>query len=168
MGNKLLILGAGQYGSYVYGIAQRTASYDKIDFLDDFVTENTIGVFSDCDRLLDTYNSAIVAIGDADQRNYWLNHLSNIGYHIPVLIDPSAVISSSAIIGYGTIVEPLAVIQSNTFVGTGCLVCSGSVLKHNCTVGDYCYIDCNSTVMTETIVPAKTRVNANSVFFFRN
>lgn len=168
MRKNLIILGAGHYGSVVYDIAVSTGLYEKIDFLDDNISTRTIGKLSDCKKLINTYNCAIVAIGSVKVREEWLQQLINCGYEVPVLAHPSAIISSLAKIGFGSIIEPLAVVQANVVVGTGCLVCSGSVLKHNSIVEDCCYIDCNSTVMPGTTVPAKTRVNANSVFFQRD
>lgn len=165
MKKKLLILGAGCYSSVVHEIALSTGLYAKIDFLDDNVSDGTIGKLMDCEKLINDYNCAIVAIGDVEARNYWLHKLIEIGYELPIFAHPSAAISPSAKIGCGTIVEPLVTIQANVTVGIGCLVSSGAVIKHNAVVEDLCYIDCNSTVMAGTAVSAKTRVNANRVFF---
>lgn len=168
MKNNLLILGAGHYGSVVYDIALSTGLYDNIDFLDDNISDRTIGKLLDSEKFINEYNCAIVAIGNVETRNYWIYKLIEFGFLVPVLVHPSAVISPSACIGIGTIVEPLATIQANTTVGKGCLICSGAVLKHNSVVEDWCYIDCNSTVMPETIVVAGSRLNSNTVFFQRN
>ena len=163
---KLLVLGAGHYAVVVYEIAQNTGMYENIDFLDDNIEGDLIvGKLSDCEKLIGQYESAVVAIGNAEVRQKWLHKLHSLGYELPVLAHTSAVISPSAKIGYGTIIEPLATIQANVSIGVGCLICSGAVLKHNSVVKNFCYIDCNSTVMPDTIVSTKTRVNANSVFF---
>lgn len=165
--NNLLILGAGQYGAVASEIADSMGCFDRIDFLDDNAPEHAVGFFNDCQYLLTSYSYATVAIGNPELRALWLDRLREYGYKIPVLIHSQAYVSPAATIGEGTIVEPNATIQAHVRVGNACLICSGSVLKHNCEVGDVCYIDCNSTVMPETCVPSGTRVNANSVYFFR-
>ena len=168
MNNGLLILGAGQFGSVVQEIAESMQCFDRIDFLDDIESERAIGTFADCDKFATTYKNAIVAIGNVDNRCYWIEKLKKLGFFVPVLIHSKACVSSSSHLGIGTVVEPMAVVQANATIGVGSLICSGAVVKHNSVVGDYCYIDCNSTVMPEATVPSKTRVNSNTVFFFRN
>lgn len=167
MNNNLLILGAGQYGAIASEIADSMGCFDRIDFLDDNAPDCAVGLFYDCQHLLTSYSYAIVAIGNPELRSSWLERLKNLGYKIPILVHSQAYVSPAANIGEGTIIEPNATIQAHAVVGKACLICSGAVLKHNCEVGDSCYIDCNSTVMPETCVPPQTRVNANSVYFFR-
>ena len=168
MKKNLLILGAGRYGAVVHDIALSSGLYENIDFLDDNVINGTIGKFDDIEKFIDSYSCAIVGIGNVDVREKWLHKLISLGYEVPVLSHSSAVVSPTARIGYGTIIEPNATVQANVSVGIGCLICSSSVLKHNAVVEDLCYIDCNSTVMPETVVPHKTRVNSNTVFFKRD
>lgn len=168
MNNGLLILGAGQYASVAYEIAESMQCFDKIDFLDDKENVKSIGTFADVEKLVSKYKNAIVAVGNAEYRYYWIDKLIEIGYNVPVLIHSTACVSSSAVLGVGTIIEPAAVLQANSSVGQGSLICSGAVLKHNSSVGNYCYVDCNATIMPEASVPSNTRVNANTVFYFTN
>ena len=58
----------------------------------------------------------------------------------------------------GTIIEPNATVQANTTVAIGCIISSGVVIRHNAFVGDCCHVDCNSVVLSDTIVPAKTKI----------
>ena len=168
MKNRLLILGAGQYGQVVSEIAAEMGNFEKIAFLDDALPDIAIGKFDSYMEHTKEFNMAIVALGNSQLRLHWMEKLKAAGYEFPVLIHPRACASPSAQIGEGTVVEPMAVIQPGVQVGKGCLVCANTVLKHNCVVSDGCYIDCNSTVMPEATVPEGTRVNSNSVYFFRN
>ena len=64
----------------------------------------------------------------------------------------------------GTIVEPMAVVQANSTVAVGSIISSGAVVRHNASVGDGCHIDCNAVVMSGSVVPTKTKVNACEVY----
>lgn len=50
-----------------------------------------------------------------------LDQAENLGFHIPVLIHPTAYISPSAVIEAGTVVEPKAIVNANTVVQKGCI-----------------------------------------------
>ena len=153
---NLLILGAGQYGAFVKELAQSTEKYRKIDFLDDS-NPVAIGKMADLARFSSEYRDAIVAIGNADIRLALFEKLCEEGYHVPALIGPQAYVSSTAILGAGTVVEPMAVVQSGARIGNCCLIASGAVVKHNAVVEDGCYIDCNSVIAAGEVVPFKTK-----------
>ena len=95
---NLLILGAGQYGQVLKEIALATNQYSCIVFLDDTPSENVIGQLKDYKTFTDHFSDAIVAIGNPEIRMRWLNELSGY-YQIPVIIHPSAYVSTSAKIG---------------------------------------------------------------------
>ena len=64
---KLLILGAGQYGKVAYEIASTMEQFERIEYLDDN-SETAVGKLSDYKKLKNDYDSAIVAIGNAEMR----------------------------------------------------------------------------------------------------
>ena len=157
MSQNLLILGAGQFGLMAKEIAESMNCFEKINFLDDS-SELAIGGLSDYERLATEYRSAIVAIGNPDIRLAWIQKLERAGYCVSVLVDASAHVSPSAKLMGGTIIEPNATVQANTTVAFGTIVSSGAVIRHNAFVGDCCHVDCNAVVMSEAVVPAKTKV----------
>lgn len=163
MKRTLLILGAGQYGSVAYEIANAMNCFEKIAFLDDS-SERAIGKLSMYAELKGEFTHAVVAIGKTSVRMQWLAKLRAAGYHLDPLIDPRAYVSPTSRIGGGTIIEPYAVVQPNATIGRGCLICSGSVLKHNSHVSDGCYIDANAVVIPRAIVPHDVKVECGKVF----
>lgn len=163
MNKKLLIVGAGQYGMLSKEVAESMGVFEKIDFLDDN-NEIAIGKVNEYEKFVGDYAYAFVALGDNAFRLETIERLQRACYKIAVLVSPKAYVSPSAQLRKGTILEPMAVVQANASVSIGCLVCSGAVVKHNAFVGDGCYLDCNSIVQAGTLVPAKTKVNANMVY----
>lgn len=157
MNQKLLILGAGQFGLLTKEIAESMACFEAIDFLDDN-SPLAVGRLSDYEALSGKYDSAIVAIGNPDLRLSWIQRLQEAGYQVAILVHPSAHVSPSAKLMKGTIIEANATVQANTTIATGCILSSGSVIRHNASVEEGCHIDCNAVVLSGATVPTKTKV----------
>lgn len=160
---NLLIIGAGQYGNVVYELANSTANFETIDFLDDN-NEKAIGKLSDIESYQKLYDMAIVAIGNPEIRLNYLDLLEAYGYTIPVLISPFAYVSPTAKIQKGSIIEPMAVIHNNTDIGKGCIICAGAVVNHNATIKSGCQIDCNATVPAQASLPQNTKLESGCVY----
>ncbi len=153
---NLLILGAGQYGSIVYEIAQSIGKFKKIDFLDDN-NDIAVGTFSDIEKLKKEYSCGVVAIGHIETRMKLLERLEKSNFNIPVLISPHAYVSPTAKIEKGSIIEPMAVVHANSKIGEGCFICAGAVVNHNAVVEKGCQVDCNSTVFAGETLPSGSK-----------
>lgn len=157
MNKNLLILGAGQYGTVIKGIAKSMEYFEKIDFLDDKFGlceternchEQPIGKLADYDKFVNEYTYAIVSIGNPEVRKTWTEKLVETGYTIPVLISPRSFIAKTAQLRYGAVIEPMAVVSENAGIGIGTFVSAGAVINHNSFVADYCHIDNNAVIMS--------------------
>jgi len=163
MQNKLLILGAGQYGLLVREIAISMNCFSKIDFLDDIATV-AIGKISDYEVFSKSYSHAVVAIGDPNLREELFLNLKSTLLVLTSIISPLAYVSNSATIGAGVVVEPMAVIQSGVVVGDGVIVSSGAVLRHNSVVENFCHCDCNSVISSNSVVSKGFKVEKLTLF----
>lgn len=161
--NNLLILGAGQFGLMVKEIAESMNCFDKIDFLDD-KNEIAVGKLADYENFSREYRYAVVAIGNPDVRLSYIQKLEEACFIVAIIASPRAYIAPSAQIMKGSIIEPMAVVQANSVVAIGSIISSGAVVRHNAFVGDVCHVDCNAVVMSGGIVPAKTKVEACTVY----
>ena len=160
---KLLILGAGQYGSVVHEIAVAMDCFEEIDFLDDN-NPVAIGKLQDYVKFAGVYNAAIVAIGNPKIRLEYIEKLENAGYEIVTLIHQKAYVSPSSTVDVGCVVEPLAGINANVVVGKGCLISMGAIVNHNAVINDGCHIDCGSVVAARAVVPESVKIISNTVF----
>lgn len=159
---NLLIIGAGQFGMIAKEIAESTARFDEIAFLDD---NNRIAVGRLCDHisLSNKFDCAVIAIGSAETRLELIDKLENAGYEIITLIHNKAYVSRSAKVGKGSIIEPMAVIHADVSVGTGCIISAGAVLNHNSTIEEGCHIDCGTIVGARALVKARTKTQYGAI-----
>lgn len=110
--NRLLILGAGQYGCVSKEVAGAMGCFSQIDFLDDH-SDIAIGKLDDLDKT--EYDTAFIAIGNPTMRSGLLGKVKKLA----TLIHPNAVVSPSAVIGEGCIIEAGAVISTDVKIERG-------------------------------------------------
>ena len=145
---NLLILGAGSHGHEVREIAEGMRCFSTISFLDDFVkTSEVVGKCSDLESFINEYSMAIPAVGSGELRKKWTQAIIKAGYVIPTLIDPTAVVSKTASIGYGTVVGSMAAINAGAHIGNGCIVSSGAIVGRDATMEDWQLVDSGETLL---------------------
>lgn len=101
--SSLLIIGAGSFSTEVDELA-RLIGYTDIAFLDDKSTL-AIGSMQDIGKMRESYDTAIVALGNNENRNRFHRELVRCNYNIPVLIHPTAFVSPDAQFSPGCIVS---------------------------------------------------------------
>lgn len=129
--SEIYIYGGGGHGQVVADIA-RANGYETIHFLDDS-SENKFS--EDLPK-----GDIIVAIGNMQVRRRLCKRVKAAGFNLVSLIHPSAIISSSAIIGAGVVVMPLAVINARVRIDEGCIINTAAVVEHDCVVNAYANI----------------------------
>lgn len=143
MDRKLLILGCGGHGNVVADIAEKSDKYKEISFLDDKFSKNNspkfvnsrelIGKISleNIEKLTSNFSHAFIGLGDNKLRIKWLEILKKIGFNVPTIIDPSAIISKYAVLETGSFINSNVVIQSNVIVKSGCILNTSSTVDHD-------------------------------------
>lgn len=166
MMKRLAIIGASGHGKVVADVARANGIADIV-FYDDRWQE--IGSHYGCEVIgsvdnaivnaATKYDAAIVAIGNAEARSVIQQQLKSIA---PVLIHPSAVVSSTARIGQGSVVMPNAVINADAIIGDGVIINSGAIVEHDCTLGDYSHICPNASIAGDVTIGSFSWVGIGS------
>ncbi len=78
-------------------------------------------------------------------------------------IHPSAIVSSSAVIGDGTVVMQGAIVQSDARIGKHCIVNTSATIDHECVIGDYVHISPNTSLCGNVYVGEGTWIGAGSI-----
>ncbi len=162
MEKNLIILGAGGHGCVVKEAAEAMSVFDKIDFLDDN-SEMAIGKLNAISDISKEYRYAFVAIGNNELRMEWIKRVEELGFVLPVLIDPKAIVSPSASVYPGTIVTMGALILTNVVIEKGCIVGAGSIIDHDSFIGYGAHVDCGAIVKSHCVVMSKIKVESGMI-----
>ena len=166
MNKRLLIIGGGSFATEVEELA-RLVGYEEIAFLDDNASQAqacpVIGRMQDLDKLRSQYDQAIVALGNNSNRMRYHELLEDMGYHIPVLIHPTAYVSPDAQLAPGCIVRTFAVVSRYAQLGKATILNIGAKVDHHCIIGEGCHLLINAVVRASKTVEPLTWVEAGHI-----
>jgi sugar O-acyltransferase (sialic acid O-acetyltransferase NeuD family) len=139
---RLLVFGAGGHGRVVADAAHASGLWQEIAFTDDRYPDlaasgpwPVVGSFQDAAALQAQYPYAALGVGHNAVRAALFDRLLELGYALPPVVHPAAVISPFASIAAGAVVLARAVVNIGAVVGPAAIVNSAAVIEHDCTLG---------------------------------
>ena len=166
--SDLLILGAGGHAKVVAETALASGVATTITFFDDRCTGLDVclpvlgwPVIGPLDLSLqaDTrsqFDAAVVAIGHPATRLHWIKQLQVAGYHLPVLMHPTAWVSPSAQFGPASVVFSQVAVQAQVSIGTGAILNTGCSVDHDAELADGVHLCPGSRLAGEVNVGARS------------
>jgi sugar O-acyltransferase (sialic acid O-acetyltransferase NeuD family) len=127
--------------------------------------------------------AALIGVGkvDAGRRRLELQHAAAaLGYALPVVVSPAAIVNEGVLLGAGSMVFDGAVVNGDAAIGEGCILNTGSIVEHDCVVGvdvhvapgatvcggsrvgDHCMLGAGATVVHAVSVCAKCVIGAGA------
>ena len=145
MNEQVIIIGASGHGKVICDIV-RAQGDTVFGFLDDYAQGSccglpVLGKVQDAARF--PAAKFIIAIGANHVRRRIAGELK---VHWHTAIHPSAVISTSAVIGEGSVIMPLAVVQAEAIIGAHCIINTAAVVEHENRLGDYVHVSPNAAL----------------------
>ena len=159
---RLLILGAGGYGTTIVEAAAQSGEYEAIAFLDD-AAPGVLGVCGDYRNYTGRFTHAYAAFGNNMLRGEWLFRLEQAGYALPVLVHPRAYVSPSAHLEPGTVVLALAAVGARAFLERGAIVNMGAIVDHDARVGACAHIAPGAVVKAGARVAPQDKAESGTV-----
>lgn len=169
---KILLLGYGGHAKSVIDTIESAGQYQIAGVVDVAVSEvnyrgyNVIGCDDDLEEIYKSgIKNACVCVGylgKGNARNRLYEKLKSIGYNLPVIIDPTAIVAKDAVIGEGTFVGKHAVINSNACVEKMCIINSGAIVEHDCKIGEFSHIAVSAVLCGEVKTGANVFIGANA------
>jgi acetyltransferase EpsM len=151
---KVVVIGHGGHSKVVSDIIRSNNSLQIIGYLDNMYERNQslnnliFGPISAAMQLKEEHKNVkfVVAIGDNRTRKLVFEKLGLNIMDFLTIVHPSASISPSAKIGYGTVVMPQVVINADVIIGNHCIINSSSVVEHDSLLKDFVHLCPNSTI----------------------
>lgn len=104
-----------------------------------------------------------VAIGDNEIRCRWYKRLQSSGMVFANIIDKTAIISESAVLGSGNFVGKYAVINAGSVIGDDNIINTRALIEHRCVVGSHTHISTGTVLNGDVCVGDGTFMGSSSV-----
>jgi sugar O-acyltransferase (sialic acid O-acetyltransferase NeuD family) len=151
MMEKIVLLGGGGHAKVLIDLINACGGYEIAGIVDAglAVGESVSGipVLGD-DGILDDLHgqgvkNACIAVGsikDNSRRKMLFEKAREVGFSMPSLIHPSAVVSGNSSVGDGVQVMAGAIIQTDASIGQNTIVNTGAIVEHDCTIGSHAHL----------------------------
>lgn len=174
MKKKIVLIGAGGHCKVVLELLFSIKEYEVagiVDFKDRVGSKvlgvSVVGADADLPRFFKAgIKNCFIAVGSIGNPRLRVNPYTiaqKIGFSFPNLISPSALVSSSAILGQGNYIAPGAVVNAGATIGNNCIVNTGAIIEHDCTVGDFVHLSPGSILSGGVTVGDYSHVGTGSV-----
>ena len=151
MEKKLVLVGGGGHCKSVIDSIIKTNEYSEIVITDYSLPQGTLVngcmIVGDDDCLLELKRSgfqyAFVTTGNVGRpnvRNKLVKKIESLGFEMPIVIDPTAIVSDDVHIGRGTFIGKNAIINTGVKIGNNCIINTGCIVEHESAIGDLCHI----------------------------
>lgn len=131
---RIVILGASGHARVILDIISACGNVVEAFLDDDTSIAGVSGPISEYERYSDC--EFIIGIGNTAVRE----KLSKIPVKWYTAIHPTAVISSEAFIGEGTVIMPNAVVNAGAVVGKHAIINTGAIVEHDNVIEDFVHI----------------------------
>ena len=170
---KIILLGSGGHAHSIVDSIESSGQYSICGFLD--VSEKAdeqykeYKVIGTDDLLEDLFQkgvkNAFVSVGymgNGTIREKLYERLKTIGFCVPNIIDPTAVIAKDVVLGEGIFVGKTAVINSAAEIGNMCIINTGAIVEHDCVVEEYSHVSVGSVLCGNVRIGRASFVGANA------
>ena len=143
---KLCIYCAGGFGKEIFDVATRIndieSRWDEIFFVDDNSSLGNTSYISKLytvDRMLEEFDldliEVIIASGEPVIRKIIFDKVKGLNLKLTTLIDPSTIVSKTAIIEEGVIITPFCSISSSAVIGKNVAINTNTIIGHDINIG---------------------------------
>lgn len=166
---KLLLLGAGGHAKAVIEVA-RARGIEIAGLVAaapagaSVMGVTVIGTDADLPRLrAEGMEAAFVAVGANAVRQRLAQNLRALGFKLPSLIHPSAIISSSSVFGDGVVVMPLAFAGAETRIGDVTILNSAAIVEHDGRIASAAHVAPGTVLAGDVVVGERSLVGVGAV-----
>ncbi len=96
-----------------------------------------------------TATRAVLGVGKvdaSDARSHLAARVKALGFALPSVVSPQAIVNEEVELGEGAVVFDGAVVNSGTVVGRLCIINTNSTVEHDCRLGENVHVASGATV----------------------
>lgn len=169
---KILLLGGGGHCRSVLDSLLSSGLYDKIGIIDYDKSASALGIDvigsdDDLPHIFDAgWREAFITVGSVGStklRHKLYKVVKELGFIIPSIIDPTAIIARGTSIGEGTFVGKRSVVNSGSTVGTCVIINTGSIVEHDCSISDFVHVSPGATLCGQVSIGTDSHIGAGSI-----
>lgn len=169
---KLLLIGGGGHCRSVLDCVLSSNTYQKIGIIDNDPSASTLGIAvigsdDDLPKLKDAgWTDAFISVGSVGStglRHKLYQMVKDIGFTVPSIIDPSAMIARGVSMGEGVFIGKRVVVNTGSQIGNCSILNSGSIIEHDCMIGLFTHISPGATLCGQVTVGNDSHIGAGSV-----
>ena len=164
---EIVVVGGGGHAKGIISLLKRFPSYRLLGYTDlrdqgDILGIHYLGNDSQLAVIQKKYRGCLAVIGVggvtiSKVRNGIKQKLELLGYKLPAIISPTAVIGEEVLIGNGTVVFDGVVVNTGTRIGECVILNTHCTIDHDCVIGDFSHIAPGATLC------GGVRVGQNSI-----
>lgn len=170
MAREIIIVGAGGHGRVCADVAEAAGFVisgfaDHNHELGDLINgyQCVANSFEDLqEHCKPEVTDLFIAITDNQLRESIYRKAGQIGFAVPTLIHPTAVISKHAKIGRGTVVMPGVVVNANAVVGEYCILNTGCRIDYDVSLADGVQISPGASIAGGVSIGAKSFIGTGA------
>ena len=165
----VVLIGAGGHAKVVLEAVRAAGRFEAVGLVDPHPpAPHVLGlaVLGDDDVLAalrrQGVEAAVVALGDNGLREKVAVRLQALGFALPAIVHPAALVSPSARIGAGTVVMARAVIGTETRIAELAIINTGAVIDHDNEIGMAAHVAPGAVLAGTVRVGARALVGVGS------
>jgi len=171
MKKKIVLVGAGGHCKVVVDALKRLQTFTILGIIDSGRTVKEVAgvkVLGDDGKLETIVKKCPLAvvclgsIGNPYKRIQVTLQLKKIGFKLPAVIHPSAIVSKSAKIGDGTFIAAGAVINPDALIGEHAIVNTNASIDHDCRIGDFVHVSPGVTLSGGVEIGENTHIGTGA------
>lgn len=165
----IILIGYGGHAKSMADCIERKGDFRIVGYTDKIDHQSKYKYLGQ-DTVLESYwkrgveNVAICIgyLGKSELREKIYEHVKNIGFKLPIICDPTSIISDTAKVGEGTFVGKNAIINPQAVVGKMSIINTCAVVEHESIIGDFSHISVGAVVCGQVKVGKAAFVGANA------
>lgn len=165
----IIIVGFGGHAKSIADSIERAREYRIVGYtdLEEHQTEyNYLGTDDNLQVIFDTgVKKAVIGVGylgKGDIRNKLYQKLKDIGFELPVIVDPSAIVSKTVTMGEGTFIGKNAIVNADAVVGKMAIINTRALVEHECVIEDFVHVAVAAVLCGQVKVGEATFIGANA------